>query len=246
MAFELLTYRDAAGLSEAAAVMWLSKLNARKNPGGISTVALSGGRIARTFFEEMAWRIKNIPDSSARDSLFSNVHFFWADERCVPPTDPESNYGIARELLFEPLKVPEGQIHRLRGEENEALALRDAVENIQKWAPSDKGQPVLDLIFLGMGEDGHVASLFPGEPAGVMADPAIYRAVTAVKPPPRRITLGYGVLAAATEVWVLASGKGKEQALKESMSPDGKTPLARVLRSRSNAETKIFTDIAPA
>jgi 6-phosphogluconolactonase len=266
MAFELLSYRDAAGLSEAVAVMWLSKLNARKNPGGVSTVALSGGRIARTFFEQMAWRVKNLPDASARDVLLSNVHFFWADERCVPPTDPESNYGIARELLFEPLKVPEGQIHRLRGEENEALALRDAVENIQKWARSDKGfsftfsssiegveniqkwppQPVLDLIFLGMGEDGHVASLFPGEPAGVMTDPAIYRAVTAVKPPPRRITLGYGALAAATEVWVLASGKGKEQALGESMSPDGKTPLARVLRSRANAETKIFTDIAPA
>lgn len=265
MAFELLTYRNAAGLSEAVAIAWLSKLNARDR-NRVDAVALSGGRVARTFFEEMAWRIKNLPESPDGNPFLTNVHFFWADERCVPPTDPESNYGIARELLFEPLKVPEGQIHRLRGEENEALALGDAVENIQKWARSDKGfsftfsssiegvkniqkwppQPALDLIFLGMGEDGHVASLFPGEAAEVMADPAIYRAVTAVKPPPRRITLGYGVLKAAAEVWVLASGKGKEQALKESVSPEGKTPLARVLRLRAGRETKIFTDIALA
>jgi len=243
MAFELLTYRDAAGLSEAAAIAWLSKLDARDR-NRIYAVALSGGRVARTFFEEMAWRIKNLPDAPGGSPFLANVHFFWADERCVPPTDPESNYGIARELLFEPLKVPEGQIHRLRGEDNEALALREAVENIEKKTASEKGQPVLDLIFLGMGEDGHVASLFPGEAAEVMADPAIYRAVTAVKPPPRRITVGYGVLAAATEVWVLASGKGKEGALKESALPEGKTPLARVLRSRAGKETKIFSDMA--
>ncbi len=245
MAFELLTYHDAAGLSEAVAEMWLAKLGARDR-NRIYTVALSGGRVARTFFEEMAWRIKNLPDSPDGIPFLSNVHFFWADERCVPPSDPESNYGIARELLFEPLKAPEDQIHRLRGVENEALALRDAVENIEKKTASEKGQPVLDLIFLGMGEDGHVASLFPGEPSEVMADPAIYRAVTAVKPPPRRITLGYGVLAAATEVWVLVSGAGKEQALTESVATEGKTPLARVLRSRAGKETKIFTDIAAA
>src|ERR1700722_14437325 len=152
MALDLLKYRDAAALAEEAASMWLSKLDGRDTVSSY-TVALSGGRIARNFFEDMAWRVKNLPGPSAPNELFGNVHFFWADQRCVPPTDPESNYGIARELLFEPLKVPESQIHRLRGEENEALALRDAVENIQKWARSDKGQPALDLIFLGMGED---------------------------------------------------------------------------------------------
>jgi 6-phosphogluconolactonase len=97
------------------------------------------------------------------------------------------------------------------------------------------------MIFLGMGEDGHVASLFPGETEDVINNGLVYRAVTAVKPPPRRITLGYAVLAAATEVWVVASGAGKEGALKESLSANGKTPLGRVLRSRE--DTKILTDI---
>jgi len=100
---------------------------------------------------------------------------------------------------------------------------------------------VLDLVLLGMGEDGHVASLFPGEAEDVMNSSAVYRAVTASKPPPRRISLGYGALVAAREVWMLASGSGKETALRESLSPTGATPLARLLRARGR--TRIFTDI---
>jgi len=103
------------------------------------------------------------------------------------------------------------------------------------------GQPVLDLVILGMGEDGHVASLFPGETEEVIKSEAVYRAVTAVKPPPRRITLGYAAIVAAREVWVIAAGAGKEGALKESFSPRGKTPLARVLGQR--AQTRVLTDI---
>ena len=92
-----------------------------------------------------------------------------------------------------------------------------------------------------MGEDGHVASLFPGEPEGVSGNPAVFRSVTAVKPPPKRLTLGYPALAAASQVWVLASGSGKEGALRNSLSPNGSTPLARVIKLRS--QTRILTDI---
>ncbi len=102
---------------------------------------------------------------------------------------------------------------------------------------------MLDLVFLGMGEDGHVASLFPSEPEVMMQDAAVYRAVfDSPKPPPQRLTLGYPVLAAAREVWVLASGAGKETALKASLGGNGKTPLGRVLSMREG--TKLFTDIA--
>jgi 6-phosphogluconolactonase len=241
MAVEIHSYPDSAGLAHDAAARWVGLLDARsKSPAANEPycAALSGGRIAKGFFSEIAGQ------AAARLELFKGMHFFWADERCVPPTDPESNYGIARQLLFEPLKVPAGQIHRLRGEENEALALRDAVENIREWGRprSGEGQPIFDMIFLGMGEDGHVASLFPGEPDAVMADPAIYRAVTAVKPPPRRMTLGYGMINGAKEVWALVSGADKSAALKESLSATGKTPFARVLNQRKR--TEIFTDVA--
>jgi len=242
MPYELLSFANADELAKSAAADWLSALRKRGNANGRKyTVALSGGRIAKTLFSEIARLVEKTPNASPASPLFQDIHFFWGDERCVPPTDPESNYAIARQLLLEPLKIPAGQIHRLRGEGPEALALTDAVRDITSVAPVVKGQPVLDLIFLGMGEDGHVASLFPGEPDEVLRNDAVYRAVTAVKPPPRRITLGYAAIAAATEVWVIASGAGKEGALKESLSPGGKTPLARVLHSRT--QTKVLTDI---
>jgi 6-phosphogluconolactonase len=242
MAFKLNSFPDDVSLAKAAAAGWLNELTLWSKAGKTTDfycVALSGGRIAKTFCSEIARQ-----GADHRD-LFNQVHFFWADERCVPPTDPESNYAIARQLLFEPLKIPEAQIHRLQGEKNEALALRDAMENIELRASPKlgKGQPIFDMIFLGMGEDGHVASLFPGESEQVMSDPAFYRAVTAVKPPPRRLTLGYGAIVGALEVWVLVSGAGKQGALKESLLPAGKTPLARVLKQRSR--TIIFSDIAP-
>lgn len=204
---------------------------------GSFSIALSGGRIAKDFFTSVT-RL-----AQERGQSLAHVHFFWADERCVPPTEAESNFRIATEQLFQPLGLPTANIHRIRGEDEPEVAARAAEAELRRVAPANPaGQPVLDLVLLGMGEDGHIASLFPGEPEDVMRSPAVYRAVTASKPPPRRITLGYATIAAAREVWVLASGAGKEAALRESLSADGKTPLERVLRGRER--TRIFTDLA--
>ena len=235
MSFAVLPFPGDVALAQAAADGWLDRL-ATRNPARPQTVAISGGRIARVFFEAVA------RGALARGTSFENVHFFWADERCVAPEHPDSNYLLARQTLLDPLAIPAGQVHRLRGEEPEAVALARAVAEITTHAPMNaRGQPVLDLIFLGMGEEGHVASLFPGEPEAIAGGPAIYRAVTTPKPPPRRFTLGYAALAAAAEVWMLASGQGKEAALRESLSPAGGTPFGRVVRSR--AQTRIFTDL---
>jgi 6-phosphogluconolactonase len=243
MPFDLRSFPNDTALAAAAASAWLIELQTASGRAANLpyTVALSGGRIARTLYREVTRQIEANP--GAFKEVFARTHFFWADERCVPPTDAESNFGVARELLFEPLKIPSDQIHRVRGEEPEPLALREALREISTMALSSHGQPVLDLVFLGMGEDGHVASLFPEEPEAMAHDPAFYRVVTAVKPPPRRITLGYGPIWAATKVWVLVSGAGKEEALGKSLSPMGQTPLARVLEGRGG--TRIYSDVAP-
>jgi 6-phosphogluconolactonase len=232
--FKLTAFADSRSLAEAAASAWLEEIAAKR--GGPLCVALSGGRIAKAFFAVVTAQAK------ADKELFSGVDFFWGDERCVPPGDAESNYRVARESLLAPLEIADERVHRIRGELPPDQAATDAEAQIRQFVPlSSSGQPVLDLIFLGMGEDGHVASLFPGETAEVWSKPAIYRAVTATKPPPKRVTLGYATIVQAQQVWVLASGPGKQAALRESLRPDGQTPLARVIQSRSH--TSIFSDI---
>ena len=234
--FELVNFSDPESLAVGASERWLNVLSARPAGNTPYCVGLLGGRITRTVFlhfKELAKR---------RGGRFDEVHFFWGDERCVPPEHVESNFAVAKEFLLQPLGITENQIHRIRGEEPPEFAAAEAEAELRRFAPLNAaGQPVLDLIFLGMGEDGHVASLFPGEAEETRTAPAVYRAVTASKPPPRRITLGYGAIAAARQVWVLASGAGKERALSESLKPEGGTPLARVLRMREH--TVIFTDI---
>jgi len=234
--FELVSFAGGDELAQAAARAWLEKVAAASRAGRRHLVALSGGRIARRFFSAAAEQAK------VRAVSFAGVHFFWADERCVPPDDTESNFRLANELLLAPLKIAENQIHRLRGEDAAEAAVKNAEAEIRRLAPANEnGQPVLDLIFLGLGEDGHVASLFPGEDRSAADSPSVYRVVTAPKNPPRRITMGFPAIAAARRVWVLTSGRGKKAALRESLDPAGQTPLAQVLRQRS--QTRIYTDI---
>ena len=224
----LCRFPNAEALAAEAAVRWLSAMDLRDS----FTVALSGGRIPKLLYAAVA--------AEASPDAFANAHFFWGDERCVSPTDEESNFKLAAVRLWLAMKVPEAQVHRILTERGEAFAVQQAEAEICRIADlDDEGQPILDLVFLGLGEDGHVASLFPGD-SEALDSPSVYRAVTGPKPPPRRITLGFPALAAAREVWVLASGEGKKNALRASLAPDGNTPLARVLQSRTH--TEIFTD----
>ena len=234
--YELTTFPTPEELARAVAAQWVKEIEAPTGAAAPYCVALPGGRIARRFLSATAEL------AQARHLSFAQVQFFWGDERCVPPADPESNFRLARESLLEPLRIPDAQVHRIRGEEPPEAAAAEAQRELCGVAPLNRErQPILDLIFLGTGEEGHVASLFPGEPETVIASPAVYRPVTASKPPPQRITLGYAAIAAARQVWVLASGPGKENALRESLAPAGQTPLARVLKLRSH--TGVFTDL---
>jgi 6-phosphogluconolactonase len=218
-------------VARTVAERWLARSEGRDR-----CVALSGGRIARTFFEAVVERA-NPPSNPLRQ-----VHYFWADERCVPPDDPESNYRLAKNHLLDPLGVEPGRIHRLRGELDPAEGARQGEMELRRRARAEAGaQPMLDLVFLGMGEDGHTASLFPDASEEVVDSSATYCAVIGPKPPPERLTLSYAALAAAREVWVLVSGQGKHRALKDSLLEGARTPLGRVLDLRDN--TLVFSDV---
>lgn len=238
--FELLSFATADDLARAAAGAWLDEIQSAKRAGQPHCVALSGGRIAQTFFAA------TVEEAKARAVSFEHVHFFWADERCLPPTDPASNFKLANDLLFAKLgTISKKQIHRLRGEDMPSAAVKAAESEVCRIvAPGKKQRPVLDLVLLGMGEDGHVASLFPNAGPAVLNCAATFLAVgDSPKPPPARISMSYAALAAARKVWALISGAGKADALRETLKPDGQTPLARVLRSRSG--TRIFCDLPP-
>jgi 6-phosphogluconolactonase len=235
--FELIQCATPDELASAAAKAWLDEIERANRVTASHDVALSGGRITQKFLAAVVEQVK------ARKISLGQVNFFWADERCVPPADAQSNFKLVNDGLFVPLKIAADKIHRLRGEDGPEAGAKQAEAEIRRVVGANaNGQPVLDLIFLGLGEDGHVASLAPGEPESMMSDAAVYRGVhNFAKPPPERITIGYQTIAAARQVWMLASGTGKEQAFRDSLAPNGKTSFARVLRMRTG--TKIFSDI---
>ncbi len=159
-----------------------------------------------------------VRQSKSRKISFSSVNFFWADERCLPPTDLKATSRPANDLLLTPLKISEKQIPPLARRRRSDLAAKQAEAEIHNWlAQWREASRSAILIFLGnLGEDGHVASLFPGEPESWVSDKAVYRAIqqfpqTSAESPhswisnPRR----------SAKVWMLASGSGKEQAFRE-------------------------------
>lgn len=237
---DVIPFHTPEALAEEAARRWLETLAARDQTAPPCLAAVSGGRIARNFFEALTAQVR-----SGKGTL-DRVEFFWADERCVPYMDPESNFRLASETLFEPLHIPLGRTHRIPGDLPPENAAAEAERLLLDLAPlGADGQPVLDFVFLGMGEDGHIASLFPNEPQALVESKCPYRPVHSPKPPPLRITLNYGPILAARNVWVLASGPGKKEALDRSLAGSPDTPLGRLLSKRSGTErVKIFTDIA--
>lgn len=243
---ELRPFADAASLAAAAARDFLEAVDESQREGRGFHVALSGGRIAAEFFKFVT-RLAGAPTASpagpaGTGERLGGVRFFWADERCVPPDAAESNYRVAREALLEPLGIRTG-VFRIRGELPPQRGAEEASATLAREVPSGPaGVPVLDFVLLGMGEDGHIASIFPDGLAAANSATQCYLSVVGPKPPPDRVTLTMGPLAAARQAWVLASGAGKEAALAGSLEEDGRMPLAQLLRRR--AATRIYTDIA--
>jgi len=178
---------------------------------GEFSVALAGGSTPIGMYELLA------AEPLRGRVAWENVRFYWGDERCVPPDHPDSNYGAAAKALIEPLGIPLSSVHRMRGELDPAQAAEEYALEIQQRVPGRP--PALDLVLLGMGDDGHTASLFPG----TEALDATERLVTENYVPKLgswRITLTARLINAARRVIFLVTGDGKADSLRAVLEGD--------------------------
>jgi 6-phosphogluconolactonase len=208
---------------------------------GKFTIALSGGSTPKSLFTLLA--------TNARNSLsWDRILFFWSDERHVPPDSPESNYRMAHEALLSKVPVPAGNIFRVPAEDPDAAAAALAYEKTIRnaFAVGNDAIPVFDLILLGMGPDGHTASLFP-ETAALSEKSRLVVANWVEKLNSNRITFTLPLLNAARSVTFLVSGTDKAPALHEVLegNSSGLQYPAKLVRP-SNGKLIWFVDRAAA
>lgn len=195
----------AAGFAEWL-VDWL------KNKGKVS-IALSGGSTPKVLFRLLA-------EEYADAINWSKVKLFWGDERCVPATDEDSNYGMTQELLLKHIDIPLANIHRVRGEDNPVQEAARYGEVIKEELTMEGDYPIFDLIILGMGADGHTASIFPHEKELLMAD-RICAVATHPETGQKRITLTGPVINRAKRVVFLVTGASKTDKIKQIIREEG-------------------------
>jgi 6-phosphogluconolactonase len=173
-------------------------------------LAISGGKTPDLLFSVLA-------EKYGDSELWQKIHFWWVDERMVPPGHPESNFGIAHRLLFSQINIPELNIHRMKGEndpEQEALSysiqIRESLAHERNW-------PVFDLILLGMGDDGHTASIFPDQ-MNLLNSGQVCEVAVHPQSGQKRVTLTGKVINSARKVCFLVTGANKAERLFEIFS----------------------------
>jgi 6-phosphogluconolactonase len=205
-------FPDYVELSQAAAALFGKLAVDKVQAGGAFLAAISGGSTPRGMFERLA--AVGLSDTIP----WRGVHVFWCDERCVPPQHPESNYRAAYALWLSQVELSEANIHRMRGELPPQQAVQDYTVCLRGFASRELPYPRFDLALLGLGDDGHIASLFPGvihedeDSVPVMATSARYQGR-----PVQRLTLTPLVLNAARRVVFLVSGENKATALANAL-----------------------------
>lgn len=204
---------------------------------GFATVALSGGKTPDIIFTKLAEYYHNRID-------WAKVIIFWTDERCVPPGDPQSNYTRAYELLIEKIGIPSENVFRVRGEDDPVTESERYAQLLETNVRYKGDMPCFDFIMLGIGEDGHTASIFPGQENLFASDK-----LTAVSVNPSnlqtRITLTGSLINNASNVAVLASGINKLKIVSEVLNESNSYPISLVSPAHGNLTWFLTLDAAP-
>lgn len=210
MSIEILP--DAEAVAARAADLFAQAAQEAAVARGRFAVALSGGASPQPLYRMLARQqfTQKVP--------WRRVHLYWGDERCVPPDDPESNYGMAERLFIRHVPVPADNVHRVRGEEGAGRAAEAYEADLRALAARERPRselPVFDLVLLGLGRDGHVASLFPHSPALEEVE----RLAVATEAPDGspRVTVTFPVIGAARHVWFVVTGAEKAGMVAEAL-----------------------------
>lgn len=230
---------DPDALAEAAARSFVAAAEAAIRARGTFIVALSGGGTPRPTYERLA------QERFSSRVAWSQVQVVWGDERCVPPDHPDSNYRMAREALLDRVAIPPANVHRIQGEDHPTAAA-ERYEGMLRGLLSGPGARI-DLLLLGLGLDGHTASLFPGGTALQERT----RWVTAEYVPAVsgwRITLTLVVIHAAAEVLFLVSGDRKAGVLRRVLEEGADSPSlpARAVATGQGGGVRWLVDAAAA
>ncbi|NEA30852.1 6-phosphogluconolactonase [Streptomyces sp. SID13031] len=220
----ILINRDAEGLAHAVAARLITKLIDVQSNGGVAQVVLTGGRVAAVIYRAVA-------ESPARSAIdWRRVEFWWGDERFLPEGDPERNDTQAWDALLSHVDVDPALVHSMpadTGQGAEAAAEAYAVTLAATAGPDDgDGVPAFDVLMLGVGPDGHVASLFPENPARVVVETSTVAVFDSPKPPPTRVSLTFPALANSRETWFVVSGEDKAEAVADALSGTSDLPAA--------------------
>ena len=225
----LLVAGDVDAVVAAAAARIRDEAAAAIAAGGRFRVALAGGSTPRALYPKLVGAVD-----------WTRTDVFFGDERAVPPDDPQSNYRMARETLLEPARVPAANVHRWRAESPDLDA---AAREYELALRARATPPWLDLALLGLGPDGHTASLFPGT-AALSVDDRLAVAVDVPALHTRRLTLTYPALLGAASVMFLVTGAEKRAPLADILRPGSTLPAARIVHQ--SRQVLIFCDQAAA
>jgi 6-phosphogluconolactonase len=207
---EIRIFNDLENLSHAAANLFIEQAAKSMSERDRFLVALNGGNTPVRLFQLLGTDLHDQVD-------WTRVHIFWGDERCVPPDDPGSSYGQAREPLWNRVPIPEVNIHRIKGELGPAEASEEYSLILKKFSSPPLEWPRFDLVYLGMGEDGHTASLFPNSPVEV-GEPVIAVTAQYQDRPADRVTLTPIVFNSAGMIVFMVTGEKKAITLAEVLS----------------------------
>lgn len=198
---------DQAALIERSLQLTLDKIQAAINERGLCTIALSGGSTPKPLYEAIA----------AQQLAWDKIHVFWGDERYVPPDHPDSNQLMARRAWLDSVNIPDANIHPMPTDESDpAVAARKYEEHLTQFFQAQAGFPALDLVLLGIGDDGHTASLFPHTEALKVRDQLI---TVGNKDGQPRITFTAPLINKARCVIFIVAGDNKRAALAEIFAP---------------------------